>query len=727
MADNHITAWIKIRDRARFSRDARAAARDIKRIGDAADNANNSTSAWGGALNELKDVFTGGQGLTGRTRIFGFAVGTVATALVGVIPLVVGLGGALVAVTGSLGAAAIGAGLLAGALTGVLGAGLGAVGLVLFDTLKNFSAVNTRFQTYRATVKAFGADSKQAATAMKRLIGIVATNGGPQILEAVQAWTDLRNEFEKQMSPVLEKLAAGMGIVFSAIRDLLPTVVQFTDVVITSLGGVLSNWLGFLTGREFKSSLLAIGDSFARISGPIGQGILNIFTGLLRLVVRMLPFLTPIADGFAGITASFADWAKTADLSPFLAQFQSWWDLLKATGGLLVTILTGGAGAGQSLVDSLTGVINGWNAFLKTAEGKGKMASFFKDSVDMTKAFAGVLAGITVGIFKFGRMMLPVYTAVMKGLISGWHQFTDALAPAKPFWDNILKPFLTGLIKGIGGTLLGAFKVIIGVIRIFASILGFLGDKLKFLKPIMETVGKILGFVFGGPILKVLGNLGKLSILLKPLALGFRLLGTPIRLVGGAFGWVLRQGGRLIGFFGTIAGRAFPLLKSQFDAIIGFIRGVGGRFYSAGRWLWTRMKEGIVQALGSGLGFAGDLAKSLANGVIHLLNSAIPNKIPVPGAPDINLPDNPIPMLARGGLVSGTGSWITGEAGPELNTLSNGRVLVQPLPAISTPSPSTASVDTTGGRRILVSKVYLRGRQIAEAVADEADDAQARG
>jgi hypothetical protein len=38
-----------------------------------------------------------------------------------------------------------------------------------------------------------------------------------------------------------------------------------------------------------------------------------------------------------------------------------------------------------------------------------------------------------------------------------------------------------------------------------------------------------------------------------------------------------------------------------------------------------------------------------------------------------------IPGLAAGGVVTGVGSWVTGEHGPELNTMAGGRVHVQPL------------------------------------------------
>jgi hypothetical protein len=722
---NRITAWLRVRDRARFSRDIREAARAIGKLGREARQANRDSGGFGAALGKLGDILKTKK-LSGRTRIFGFAIGTVATAAVAAIPVIVGLGGALVALTGSLAAATVGAGLLAVSLGGVLGLALGAVGLAGLNVAKNFAAVNTRFQTWRATVKAFGADSQQAQTALKRLMGIVATNGGPVVLRAVQAWQDLRDAFEQAMAPLTQDMIQGMTQLFGVIKSILPTIALFTRLVFGALKGVVAGWLQFFTSGTFLNGLISVGEAFKVLAGPLGQGFLNIFTGLWSIMIRMLPLLTPIVQGFERITGAFAQWARGANLSPFIAQLRSWWGLLKATGGLLVTILGGGAAAGKSLVDSLTKVLNGWNAFLKTTRGNSQMTAFFADAVSMTKAFAKFMAGLVNVLFKFGRAALPFFTKVFNGIVDGVNMFLDAIKPIGPFWHNVLGPFLLGLAKGVGGNLLGAFKVGIFIIKVFATILGAVGTKLGFLRGTFEFLGKAVGFFFGGAILKLLSRLGELSILLKPLGFLFHVLGIPIRIVAALMARVVGWGSALGRFFLNLASRFIPQAVAALRTLPGFLASLFPKFFQAGKKLWFRLKAGLLSAIGSGLGFAGDIAKGVANAVIGLLNSAIPNKLPIPGAPDIDLPDNPIPKLASGGVVSGTGSWITGEAGPELNTLRNGRVFVQPLPAIAAPGPGVSTMEPGSGHRVFVSKVYLKNRQIAEAVHDEAENDRAR-
>lgn len=713
-----IVAWIRLKDVARFIVDAKASEESIKGISDAAKDSNTPLNQMGGALSTLTESL---PNITGRTRIFGFAVGSVATAIIGVIPLAIGLVGAVVALAGSFGAAAIGAGLLALSLGGVLAVGLGAVGLVMFDVMKNFQTINTRFQTWRIAVQAFGRDSTQAATAFKRLQAVIGLSGGAEIFKAVRAWTELRDEFEKRMGPVIAILAQGMVMLFTAIRVLMPSIVAFTRIVAGSLVQVLGRMLGVLTGGEFRSALSTIAGLFARIAGPIGQGLINIFLGLLRLVIGTGPQLGGLADSFQRVTLAFANWAKTADLSPFFRQLGSWWGLLKAFGGLLITIFSGGAEQGRGLVVTLTAILNRWNAFLKTPAGSRELHDFFRDSIAMTRAFMTILFGLTSFLLGAGRAAIPAYTVAFGVIKTVVDDVLNALRPMEPFLSNILFPLLSGIAVGVIAGIVGAFKFAIFVLTVFSTVLGWVGSTLSFLKGPLYIVGQIIGFLFGGAILRILGNLGKLNILLGPIGYGFRLLAIPIRVAGGLLGWIGSKISGVIGLFINFAARVSPMFREGLLRIISFLIGSGARFYNAGVRLWNFLKRGLLSAIASGLGFALDIGKAVWNFIARTFNSAFPNSIG-----PINLPDNPLPMLAMGGVVSGVGSWITGDQGPELNTLtSNGRVVVQPLSGVSVPSAS-ATLEPGGGRRVLVSKVYLRGKQIAEAVADEASDASAR-
>ncbi|GAA0430940.1 phage tail tape measure protein [Streptomyces luteireticuli] len=126
-----------------------------------------------------------------------------------------------------------------------------------------------------------------------------------------------------------------------------------------------------------------------------------------------------------------------------------------------------------------------------------------------------------------------------------------------------------------------------------------------------------------------------------------------------AFRWVADKAQEgldaVVGFFRSLPGR-----------ILGFIGDVGGAAVSIGR--------SIIDGLGSGLskvaGFGQDIGSAVAravkgaiNGVVDLLNDAIPDRIGI-GPVGVNLPRNPIPRIrAAGGPASGLTR--VGERGPE--------------------------------------------------------------
>lgn len=718
--NDRITVWLKLRDTARFARDAKVAEESIEKIGEAANDAETPLGRLKDSIGNFSDVLPLG---TSRTRIFGFAVGTVLTFVVSMIPVVVGLGGSLVALAGSFGAAAAGAGLLATAFAGAM-IPFGAFGVIVGDTINGFHKVATAFERWEIAVGAFGRNSQQAETALARLNAITEEFGGRHLLEAVKAWDEFTNLFRRSNLKTIGVVAQIFYDLIKAAQKMIPIFAEIAYEAARAVRGGLRDFVRMLSGTEIQYGLRILSEAFAEMAGPLIRAAGLFLLGFMRIATRLAPLMPPIAQGVERVAKSFADWGANGDLNQLVGQFRAWWGLLKAVGGLLYTILADGADEGKGLVNSLTGVINGWNEILKTDAGKNSLKDFFSDAASFTKTFITVIARVIAFIFKFGRALMPIYTTVFNALRTGWNDVMDAFAPMAPFWNNVLKPLLKGIVKGVLGGVVGAFKFLIFIVKIVATVLGAIGAKLGFLRGPLEFIGQVIGFVFGGAILKLLSLLGKLSPVLRPLGTLFRLLAVPINLAGKAVGFIFSKLGSLAVGIKSFAASVIPGFRSAWSKILGFLVGLGSRFYNVGKGLWGKLKDGIMKALGSGLGFAGDLAKGVANGVINLLNKAIPNKIPIPGMKDIDLPDSPIPMLATGGVVSGAGSWITGEAGPELNTLNNGRVTVQPLSGVQSLSPSSSVLK--GQSRTIVVKTYLRGRQIAEAVAEEIDDEMAR-
>jgi TP901 family phage tail tape measure protein len=351
-------------------------------------------------------------------------------------------------------------------------------------------------------------------------------------------------------------------------------------------------------------------------------------------------------------------------------------------------------------------------------------------------------------------------------------QVAAAFEPARPMLENVILPLLKGVAVGVGVTIVGAFRVAIPVIRAWASAWGFVGKLLAPLRGAIETLGFVIGFVGAQYILKGIGLLGKFGGVFRVVAAAARLLNVPIRLVGAALGGVLRIGGAVASFLGrrlvgqvTNAASAFIGLANRvkgagsrifgavraivsgvgralggignairqpfsraINGVIGFLRSAGERFFSVGKTLWAKLASGIRSAVGAGIGFAADLGKAIANAVIGFLNDAIPNKIPIPGAPDINLPDNPIPRLRRGGRLSrmrGGGAVPFLAAGGEM-LIDGGRAMLIP----GDPRSDSTLMAARPGAKVLTASgqaLLASGASLSTALALQAPHFQRGG
>jgi phage-related protein len=154
--------------------------------------------------------------------------------------------------------------------------------------------------------------------------------------------------------------------------------------------------------------------------------------------------------------------------------------------------------------------------------------------------------------------------------------------------------------------------------------------------------------------------------------------------------------------------------------VVNFVTSLPGRILSAGKSILNAGKsiggyviDGIKNGLSKLGGFASSLAsavgraaKGAINGVIDLLNWAIPNKLGW-GKLSIDLPDSPIPKIrAMGGPASGMVR--VGERGPEEVFLPNGSRVV-PNHSLSGGSGVTVNVQTN-------ADPFAIGREVAWAL-----------
>lgn len=295
--------------------------------------------------------------------------------------------------------------------------------------------------------------------------------------------------------------------------------------------------------------------------------------------------------------------------------------------------------------------------------------------------------------------------------------FLEEMAPMKPFLSNIVLP----LAKGIGIGLVAGIVASVKILGAFAHVLGFIGKIAGPFKGVFEVLGAVIGFVFGGAILKVLASLGEAGGVFRIIGAVAGAVAAPVRLVGAAFEGLAGLIFRALNP-GAITGLVNQIITKLNSLLPDFLK-VGTKF---GEMLRNGLIAGVK--LIGGAAFKAVLAaaiggKDFVNLIIKALNRAIPNKIPIPGAPDIPLPDNPIPMLARGGTVGRGGTAIVGEAGAELLQNRGGKAVVTPLTgrrkAGNQRGRGFAAGNTFSGVRVaLNAPIYLDRQQIGRAFGE---------
>lgn len=405
-------------------------------------------------------------------------------------------------------------------------------------------------------------------------------------------------------------------------------------------------------------------------------------------------------------------------------------------------------------------------AFQNLAESAGRLAAPVVNRgfdrvakfLNQVQSGKGAVGGLTASVSKFARGAVAgargkvapggkagnlgadvgrVAGNIGRGALKAGRQLLDAFAPAMPFFKNVLLPLLKGVAKGIAGSVVVAFKVLVPVIKVAASALGWIGKICAPLKGVFEGVGMVIGFIAAGPILKLLGAVPKLGVV-------FRVLAVPVRatigifkgvvgIVGkvwGVFGRALMGAQRFVGTFTGMPARVIRAALNMVSGIMGKIEALPGRMLAGGKSAIKGLLSGIRSVGGDVLTAAKGLGSKIIDGMVGVIKKspgaikdALMSIVPGPVKGAVSKVLGSVPGLATGGHVTGTGWAMVGERGPELLRLPGGSTVYdhqQTAAATSQPVrgavmaltiPLTATLDG----RVVHQSVVRHERLAAEA------------
>lgn len=303
------------------------------------------------------------------------------------------------------------------------------------------------------------------------------------------------------------------------------------------------------------------------------------------------------------------------------------------------------------------------SALTNLAQAFGNLSPAIQQIILAVAAFVAaigpILGAVAIGITLFGQMQaaltilgvsfaaiaapIAIAIAAIIGIIAIFVLFGDEI---KAFWNKNFKPIIDQMISIVLTSLKPAFD------EGFKTISAIVKDCFDIIKRVYYEILE--------PVFKVLGSFIK-TILLPAFQVAFTAIGSVVS-----------------DAFKGIKSVWQNVLKPILNGIISFINGA----FSGN---WSKAWEGLVQifkGVFSGLKLAAkapiNAIISMVNGLIRGLNKlSIPDWVPGVGGKGINIPT--LPMLATGGSVMGSGSFIAGEAGAELIQKSGSSVKVTPL------------------------------------------------
>lgn len=307
----------------------------------------------------------------------------------------------------------------------------------------------------------------------------------------VVAFKNMSDKTKAQFKPLgdqFDKLGSHIADVF--FRDAPKWVNGLSSLMKTFAGptmegvakGVRDAFSGML--KDFQNpamtnALKAISDALGPLAGTLATALGKVFQGITAFMVPLLPLAQQLANAIGAVAFQFAAWAQSAEGQSSISSFftKAWglakdlWGILLNVGDALGTVLmTGSDSAGAGFLGWLKEKTEDLKKFLKTPEGQNQLQTWFDNAKTLgtelwgtlekvggtlkaldtpaNREFATKLVADIGNIIKFLGDMGPAFEATGKAI----EAMAIAAAPAL----SILLVTISGIAHALG-LLLGAW------------------------------------------------------------------------------------------------------------------------------------------------------------------------------------------------------------------------------------------------------------------------------
>lgn len=346
-------------------------------------------------------------------------------------PIIMGVVGAVGALTGALGAGLVGAlGVTAAGLTGFAFAA-GGIFAIAKPLVEEFTNIKKASEGYAKAVREHGKGSDQAAKKLKVLHSVMG-HMDDRTVEQFKLLGTLGDRWRRLTSDARPEFFRTMGAGIETLNSMMPMLARNSVQAFTAVSQGLRGWMEGLRSVEGQRII-------DNIFGRFNDAIPSIMQGLGSLGTAFGRVAESFSRHFVGLGRGFAAWAQgLADATGRTGRLNSGVDKLvgamrsvgrftAAAGRVLIQFFRAALGPGVGGLDSMTNSFNNLARSMATVEGQRGLREFFADSLDTTGKLLAALKPIVQLFFEFTTIMRP-FTDVALAVVRAVGQVVQALA-----------------------------------------------------------------------------------------------------------------------------------------------------------------------------------------------------------------------------------------------------------------------------------------------------------
>jgi hypothetical protein len=300
-------------------------------------------------------------------------------------------------------------------------------------------------------------------TLLGPLIGGLAVGVGALAL----AFTDLSDAQKDAFQPLQDILDSVRAGVQEALFADLGSQIESLKGILTPLQGILVDTAN--ATREWFNDMLAAFDP----SGPLGgsltvleESLPRIFTGLLDLLTNLSTSLvglfaaaSPTAEKFLehinGVVSQFSAWVNSAEgqetikafLTEALGVMGQLWDIAKELGTTLAILFDTGANTGDTFLQKIQQILEKFNEWLGSEEGRIALSNWFADSVVAIEKVGEVLDAL---IKLFDELDNPATRLSFEAVLTALAGLVVLITRVQNFFNGLITAIINGLARAQG-------------------------------------------------------------------------------------------------------------------------------------------------------------------------------------------------------------------------------------------------------------------------------------